>query len=225
MREREREKERQLAGPTFMWHLPEGRFGGGRARVSHPRAQQRSCRVQRRRRRFPAPRCRSTWRVIRSAVTRGNAATATAASARTKVQVQPTADDRATTSTASSAAAASATAATSGHANTVLQTTSQPLSTVDPYLASKRPAPTSHDTPSFGQRLRGKLYSNYILPFHLSVRSLANNAYVLRFFLFFFNVTLFNVTLRDSNLPILDDKQPVVRIVIHKLNSRPKIVL
>lgn len=113
-----------------MWHLPEGRFGGGRARVSHPRAQQGSCRVQRRRRRFPAPRCRSTWRVIRSAVTFGDAATATAASTRTKVQVQSTAADRATTSTASSAAA-SATAATSGHANTMLEKTNEQSLTIN----------------------------------------------------------------------------------------------
>lgn len=101
--------------PTFMWHLPEGRLGGGRARVvSHPRAQQGSCCVQRRRRRLPAPRCRSARRVIRNAVTFGDAAT----SARTKVQAQPTAADRAT---AASAAAAGPAAATSGHANTVLK--------------------------------------------------------------------------------------------------------
>lgn len=108
----------RVVGPTFMWHLPEGRFGGGRARVSHPRAQQGPCRVQRRRRRFPAPRCRSAWRVIRSAVTSADDATA---SARTKVQVQPTAADRATATTTSSVAASSSAAATSGHANTVLK--------------------------------------------------------------------------------------------------------
>lgn len=105
-----------------MRHLPEGRLGGGRARVSHPRAQQGSCRVQRRRRRLPAPRCRSARRVIRSAVTFGDAA-ATAASARTKVQAQPTAADRATAGSAASAAVSAA--ATSGHANTVLKSTKE----------------------------------------------------------------------------------------------------
>jgi len=110
-----------------MRHLPEGRLGGGRARVSHPRAQQGSCCVQRRRRRLPAPRCRSARRIIRSAVTFGDAA-ATSTTARAKVQAQPTAGDRATSATSSAASAAAAaaaaavsTAATSGHANTVLK--------------------------------------------------------------------------------------------------------
>lgn len=111
----------KLIRPTFMWHLPKGRLGGGRARVSHPRAQQGSCRVQRRRRRLPAPHCRSARRVFRSAVTFGDAA-ATATSARTKVQAQPTAADRATAASAVAAAAAAvSTAATSGHANTMLK--------------------------------------------------------------------------------------------------------
>lgn len=112
----------KLILPTFMRHLPKGRLGGRRARVSHPRAQQGSCRVQRRRRRLPAPHCRSARRVFRSAVTFGDAA-ATATSARTKVQAQPTAADRATAASAAAAATAAAvsTAATSGHANTVLK--------------------------------------------------------------------------------------------------------
>lgn len=112
----------KLIRPTFMWHLPKGRLGGGRARVvSHPRAQQGSCRVQRRRRRLPAPHCRSARRVFRSAVTFGDTA-ATATSARTKVQAQPTAADRATAASAVAAAAAAvSTAATSGHANTMLK--------------------------------------------------------------------------------------------------------
>ncbi|KAL0128957.1 hypothetical protein PUN28_003971 [Cardiocondyla obscurior] len=104
---------------SFSFSLKQG--GGSTypptTRVSHPRAQQGSCRVQRRRRRLPATRCRSARRVFRSAVTFGDAA-ATATSARTKVQAQPTAADRAT---AASAAAAVSAAATSGHANTVLK--------------------------------------------------------------------------------------------------------
>jgi len=118
-----RGKLSKLIRPTFMRHLPKGRLGGGRARVSHPRAQQGSCRVQRRRRRLPAPRCRSARRVFRSAVTFGDAAATATSSARTKVQAQPTAADRATAASAAAAAAAAAvsTAATSGHANTVLK--------------------------------------------------------------------------------------------------------
>lgn len=124
----------KLIPPTFMRHLPEGRLGGGRARVGHPRAQQGSCRVQRRRRRLPASRCRSARRVIRSAVTFGDAA-ATAASARTKVQAQPTAADRA----AAASSAAVPTAATSGHANTVLKSLRTPRSS-DTFLQLDTPA-------------------------------------------------------------------------------------
>lgn len=114
-------KLNKLIPPTFMRHLPKGRLRGGRASVGHPRAQQGSCRVQRRRRRrLPAPHCRSARRIIRSAVTFSDTA-ATAASARTKMQAQPTAADRATATSATTGAAATSTAATSGHANTVLK--------------------------------------------------------------------------------------------------------